>query len=236
VSISKTVCHEILTENLGMHRIAAKFVPRLLTDDQKQNRVDASQELLDRANDDDNFLKNITTGDETWVYGYDVETKVQSTQWVSKTSPRPKKSRQVRSHVKLTVFFFILRVLFTMSFYHKAGQSIRSIIWKSSNVIVRQSGKKRPDAWRENRWMLQYDNAPSHSSFLVRDFLAKHAMTVLPQPPYSPDLAPVDFFLFPKPKSTLKDRRFESIEAIKTNSLAHLRSIPKKLSRNASEH
>jgi len=37
VSISKTVCHEILTENLGMHRIAAKFVPSLLTDDQKQN-------------------------------------------------------------------------------------------------------------------------------------------------------------------------------------------------------
>jgi len=107
VSISKTVCHEILSENLGMHRIAAKFVPRLLTDDQKQNQVDMSQELLDRANDDDNFLKSIITGDETWVYGYDVETKVQSLQWVSKMSPRPKKSRQVHSHVKvmLTVFF-----------------------------------------------------------------------------------------------------------------------------------
>jgi hypothetical protein len=47
VSISKTVCHEILTENLGMHRIAAKFLPCLLMDDQKQNRVDVSQELLD---------------------------------------------------------------------------------------------------------------------------------------------------------------------------------------------
>jgi len=42
VSISKTVCHEILTENLVMHRIAAKFVPRLLTDDQKQNRADVT--------------------------------------------------------------------------------------------------------------------------------------------------------------------------------------------------
>jgi hypothetical protein len=91
-----------------MHRIAAKFVPRLLTDDQKQNRVDVSQELLDRANGGDNFLKNIITGDETWVYGYDVETKVQSSQWVSKTSPRPKKAGQVRSHVKvmLTVLFY----------------------------------------------------------------------------------------------------------------------------------
>jgi hypothetical protein len=89
-----------------MHRIAAKFVPRLLTDDQKQNRVDVSKELLDRANDD-KFLKNIITGDETWVYGYDVETNVQSSQWVSKTSPQPKKACQVRSHVKMipTVFF-----------------------------------------------------------------------------------------------------------------------------------
>ena len=88
--------------------IAAKFVPRLLTDDHKQNRVDVSQELLDRANGEDNFLKNIITVDETWVYGYDVETKVQSSQWVSKTSLRPKKARQVRSHVKvmLTVFFY----------------------------------------------------------------------------------------------------------------------------------
>jgi transposase len=75
--------------------------------------------------------------------------------------------------------------------------------------------------------MLQHDNVPSHSSLLVRDFLAKHATTVLPQPPYSPDLAPADFFLFPKLKSTLKGRHFESIEAIKTNSLAHLHSIPK---------
>jgi transposase len=75
--------------------------------------------------------------------------------------------------------------------------------------------------------MLQHDNAPSHSSFLVREFLDKHATTVLPQPPYSPDLAPFDFFLFPNPKSTLKGRRFKSTEEIKTNSLAHLRSIPK---------
>jgi hypothetical protein len=60
-----------------MRRIAAIFVPCLLADDQKQNRVDVSKELLDRAKDE-NFLKNIITGDDPWVYGYDVETKVQS--------------------------------------------------------------------------------------------------------------------------------------------------------------
>ena len=66
-------------------------MPRLLTDDQKENRVEISQELLANANDNKNFLKNIITGDETWVYEYDVETKMQSSQWMGKGSPRPKK-------------------------------------------------------------------------------------------------------------------------------------------------
>ena len=90
-----------------MHRVAAKFVPCLLTEEQKQNRVTVSQELLDRSNTVENILKNVITGDETWVYGYDVETKMQSSQCMGKSSPRPKKARQSRSNVKvmLTVFF-----------------------------------------------------------------------------------------------------------------------------------
>ena len=63
---------------------------RLLTDDQKESRVEISQELLANANGNENCLKNIITGDETWVYGYDVETKMQSSQWMGKGSPRPK--------------------------------------------------------------------------------------------------------------------------------------------------
>ena len=50
-----------------MHCVAAKFVPRVLTEDQKAHRVNISQELLDRVSVDDNFLKTNVTGDETWV-------------------------------------------------------------------------------------------------------------------------------------------------------------------------
>ena len=77
VSISIGSCHQIFTEKLQMRRVSAKFVPRLLTDGQKENRDKISQELLANANGNENFLKNIITGDETWVYGYDVETKMQ---------------------------------------------------------------------------------------------------------------------------------------------------------------
>ena len=93
VGISKTTCHEILTENFGMHCVARKFVPRLLSGDQKYNHVDVCKELVDRLNVDENFLKNIVTGDETWDHGYDGETKAQSLQWVSETSDLKKHSK-----------------------------------------------------------------------------------------------------------------------------------------------
>ena len=91
VGINIGSCHQIFTERLQLRHVSAKFVPRLLTDDQKENRVEISQELLAIANGIENFLKNIITGDETWVYGYDVETKMHSSQWIVKGSPRPKK-------------------------------------------------------------------------------------------------------------------------------------------------
>jgi hypothetical protein len=61
VGISIGSCLQIFTEKLQMRCICAKFVPRLLADDQKENGVEISQELLANAN----FLKNIITGDET---------------------------------------------------------------------------------------------------------------------------------------------------------------------------
>ena len=77
VGISIGSCQQIFTEKLQTRRVSSNFVPRLLTDDQKENRVEINQELLANANGNENFLKNIITGDETWVYGYGVETKMQ---------------------------------------------------------------------------------------------------------------------------------------------------------------
>jgi transposase len=74
--------------------------------------------------------------------------------------------------------------------------------------------------------MLHHNNAPPHASFLIREILAKQETIVVPQPPYSPDLASADFFLFPKLKSTLKDRRFQTVEEIKEKSLQYFRAIP----------
>jgi predicted DNA-binding protein YlxM (UPF0122 family) len=75
-NISIGSCHDILRTKSEMHWVVSKFVPLLLTQDQTDSRVTICQELLDSASEDVNFLKRIITGDETWVYGYDVKMKM----------------------------------------------------------------------------------------------------------------------------------------------------------------
>jgi histone-lysine N-methyltransferase SETMAR len=58
-------------------------------------------------------------------------------------------------------------------------------------------------------------------------FLVKHNIPVLEHPPYSPDLAPCDFYLFPKVKSALKGTRFESFEAVKEKSARIMKELTK---------
>jgi transposase len=86
--------------------------------------------------------------------------------------------------------------------------------------------RKMLQLWTKQSGVLHRDNAPAHSSFIVRNFLAKTETTVVPQPPYSPELAPADFFLFPKLKSTVKGRRFGTFDEIKKNSTKELFAIP----------
>jgi len=81
VDVGYGTCQRVLMEELGMQRVAAKFVPRILTADQMQQRVSVCTELRQLASDDEMFLSRVITGDESWVYGYDPKTKRQSSQW-----------------------------------------------------------------------------------------------------------------------------------------------------------
>ena len=68
--------------------------------------------------------------------------------------------------------------------------------------------KKWPDMWRAKNFQLHHDNAPAYSAHVIQDFLAKNGMPLVRQAPYTPDLAPCDFWLFPTLKTTLKGKRF----------------------------
>jgi transposase len=73
--------------------------------------------------------------------------------------------------------------------------------------------------------MLHHDNLPAHASLLIRSYLAKYQTSVVLHPPYSPDLAPADFFLFPTLKTTLKGRHFQTIDEMQENAIRELHAI-----------
>ena len=75
-----------------------------------------------------------------------------------------------------------------------------------------------PELWCAGNWLLHEDNAPSHRALATREFLAHNSIITCPHLPYSPDLAPCDFFLFLKIKLKLKGRRFDGLEEIQQES------------------
>jgi len=226
VGISIGSSHRIFTEKLQMCRVSAKFVPHLLADDQKEKHVEISQEMLASANGNEKFLKNIITGDETWVYRYDVETKMQSSQWIWKGSPRLKKAQMSWSKIKVMLVVFSDWKGIVHHEFVLCGQTVKKTVVPEVLVRLRDAVcRKRPELWENWTWMLHHDNAPAQVSLLIHSYPAKHQTSTAPNPPYSPDLAPADFFLFPKLKTTLKERRFQTIEEIKENVVRELLAV-----------
>jgi histone-lysine N-methyltransferase SETMAR len=74
--------------------------------------------------------------------------------------------------------------------------------------------RKHPELCRRKNWLLLRDNAPAHHFVLVQEELEKQQITVLPHPPCSPELAPFDFFFFPRLKEKLRECLFQSTEII----------------------
>ena len=75
--------------------------------------------------------------------------------------------------------------------------------------------------------MLHHDNAAPHSSKTVTKYLKQERVNILPHPPYSPDLTPCDFFLLPKIKKELKNKKYNKVENFARAVQAITSSIPK---------
>ena len=85
--------------------------------------------------------------------------------------------------------------------------------------------RKCPELWQRGEWWLHHDNAPAHKALSVQQFLTKNSMTQLLHPPYSPELALRDFFLFPRMKKVLKGKRFADEEEVRKKTTEALKGI-----------
>ena len=90
------------------------------------------------------------------------------------------------------------------------GLGLGLLCWGFKGVQERFS-RKRPVLFKSGQWHFQLHNAPVHNSILVRDYLIKMDIKIVPRPPNSADLVPSDFSLFPK----LRCCRLETIEEMK---------------------
>jgi len=90
--ISHCSAYDIIHNRLGFRKVCARWVPKELTEEQKNNRVAICQRLLDRyAKEGEAFLTRIIAGDETWVHHFAPETKRQTMEWKHPGSPVKKK-------------------------------------------------------------------------------------------------------------------------------------------------
>jgi len=97
----------IIHEDLNLWKLSAKWVPKCLNADQKRQRCQSSEQLLQFFRRDPNdFLSRLVTMDESWLYHYDPKTKQQSMEWWHSGSPRPKIFRVQKSDGKVLASIF----------------------------------------------------------------------------------------------------------------------------------
>ena len=211
--VSVGTVHTIIHDKLKMRKICAKFVPRVLREDQKERHCHDSREMVELINSDPAVLDSLVTCDESWIYCYDSETKRQSSQWKPAGSPRPKKARQSKStHKLLMITFFDSTGMIYMPWVPTEQKVNKEFYVEVLREFRKRFLGKRPVLFKSGQWHFQQDNAPVHNSILVTDYLSKMGIKTVPQPPYGLDLAPCDFCLLPKFKEKLRGCRYETIE------------------------
>ncbi|UYV63005.1 hypothetical protein LAZ67_2002820 [Cordylochernes scorpioides] len=208
---TRTMIREVVeekgTEDLGLERKFFKFVPKTLSEAQKEERVNnACEDWLLNIHEDPNFLTKVITGDEPESMGMTQRPNDNRASGSRKMTPNRKK----QECLSIVHYEFLPQ-----------GQTINQHVYLVIFRCLRESiRKKRPEKWISGEWMLHYDNAPAHRALSVGAFKSKNSILTIPHPPYSPDLAPNDFFLFPRMKSVLKGHRFDTVNAIKEKLLA----------------
>ena len=232
LSIGNSTVQTILHEHLNMRKMSCRFVPHQLTNVQKQNRRDICKQWLDTFhNDSSTALSGLVTGDETILKQYESHDKASSAVWCYENEvPVPQVSNSKWTK-RVMVCTFFMRSGHLISIPVEQNKTVTAN-WYATVALPQMV--QAFDAKRRNRthFRLHHDNAPAHSAKQTQDYLSQNNIRVLPHPPYSPDLAPADFFLFGMVKQKLRGREFQSLQALLDAYNEILSDIPKSMWRD----
>lgn len=223
--VSRTVLYRTVTEDLHYRKLCARWVPKMLTLDHKQQRMASALEFLTRyEKEGETFLRRIVTGDETWVRLSTPESKQQSMQWRRVGSPRVKKFKLTPSTKKFmcTVFWDWRGILLVDFMDH--GATINAAGYCETLRKLRRAIQNKRRGLLSKGVLLLHDNARPHTAHLTQQLLDSFGWEVVAHPPYSPDLAPSDYHLFLELKKFLAGQRFESEVELQTSTANWLHS------------
>ena len=217
VNISIGAVHNIIHNELQMTKVTARWVPRKLTEQNKWQRVESSRALLKMYEaDQTGFESRFITGDETWLHHYDPETKLQSMQWKSRDEPTPVKFKTQASAGKVLATIFWDRKGPIMCDYLQRGHTVTGQYYADLLENLRQNIREKRSGMLTAGVLVLQDNAPAHTSAVATAAARRCGFEILPHPPYSPDMAPCDYFLFPNLKLHLKGQHYASDQEVIT--------------------
>lgn len=221
--------HNILKKDLELKKKAPKFVPCVLTQEQMDLRVRLCRENL-KETQDPLFLWSVVTGNESWFSVLEPEQKQQSLQWVDKHAKRPKKALRSRQVCKtLMEVFFDDQGVIHLEFL-PPRMTVTAKVYIGILARLREAiRRKRPTLWRDNCYRLLHDNAPGHTAMPTFAAMVETSMKVVQHPPYSPDLAPADFWFFPYLKAQIRGRIFASVADLQDHLMTVIAGIPRAL-------
>ena len=102
------------------------------------NQLEICQDLLGQLEIEPDFLDKVITGDESWVFDYDLETKQQSAEWHMKISPLPKKANMSRSRVKIMIIVFFDSSGIVHKEFVTPGQTVNRAFYKDVLERIRK--------------------------------------------------------------------------------------------------
>jgi len=148
--------------------------------------------------------------DENLLYHYDPETKQQSMQWRHSGSPRPKptKFRVQKSAGKVLAWIFWDQDGILLIDCLPKGQTINVECYSSLLVQLKDILKEKRRGKFTKGFLFLHNNAPAHLALATQKKLAYLGFQYLDHPPYSPDLAPSEYHLFPGLKKTIERSTF----------------------------
>ncbi len=216
VDMSHTSVHTVIKKDLKMKKLAAKFVPRVLTEDQKKTRLNVATANLDWISKDNSILNRIIATDESWVFTYNPRTKVSDMQWTHSDEPHPRKALHAQSQKKTMLILYFDCQGVILADFHDEGTVTKKVYVQSLKRMREAVRRKRPHLWGPPRsFILLQDNASPHTADITVEYMDKVEIETWPHPPYSPDMSPCDFWAFPRLKKCIHSHHFQSLDDIK---------------------